>query len=69
LNTTADAHSFVLRIWIEERATATTAGRWRGHITNVVDGRRQSVESFQQIERFVDDYIACWNRATTRRTD
>lgn len=59
----ADAFAFVLRLWIEEDpADADAPARWRGHITNVLDGRRCWVQSFQQVERFIVQYIASTHR-------
>jgi hypothetical protein len=52
-----DAYTFVLRLWIEEDATDGRPLRWRGHITNVLDGRRRSVQSFHQVNRFIAEYI------------
>src|SRR5262249_27165963 len=52
-----DAFSFLLRLWIEEDASDGRPLRWRGHITNVLDGRRRSVQSFDQVERFIAEYI------------
>jgi hypothetical protein len=65
LDARTNAHSFVLRIWIEEQATTTAPLRWRGHITNVLDGERRSVESFVQVERFVREYITRWDKPAT----
>jgi hypothetical protein len=54
----ADAFSFVLRLWIEEDPVQCSALRWRGHITNVLDGRRRWVQSFHEIEAFIAGYLA-----------
>lgn len=53
----ADAHSFVLRIWLEEAPQGPEPGRWRGHITNVLTGRKRAVERFSQIEEFLAQHL------------
>lgn len=58
------AHSFVLRIWLEEEATSASPVRWRGQITNPLDERTVSVETFEHVEEFVADYIRRWGERT-----
>jgi hypothetical protein len=56
----ADAHSFVLRIWLEEAPQGPEPGRWRGHITNVLTGRQRAVERFSHIEEFLAQHLREW---------
>jgi hypothetical protein len=50
------AHSFVIRVWLEE--TSTTGGpTWRGHITHVMDRRRQYVQDFETLVEFISSYL------------
>lgn len=55
-----DAHSFVLRIWLEDAATEASQARWRGRITNVLDERTRVVQQFDQFEEFVQEYVNQW---------
>jgi hypothetical protein len=52
-----DAYTFVLRLWIEEEELDPPPHQWRGHITNVLDGRRCWVQDLGQVERFVTEYL------------
>ena len=56
----AEAHSFVLRIWLEDAPTEASEMRWRGRITNVLDDRSRVVQEFGQLEEFVKDYVEQW---------
>jgi hypothetical protein len=50
-------HSFVMKIWREERGR--TAGRtiWRGYITHVPDGERRYVKHLSEIVAFIVPYL------------
>jgi DNA-binding SARP family transcriptional activator len=45
-----EAHSFVLRIWLEDPPTEGNSVRWRGRITNVLDERSRVVQEFHHVE-------------------
>lgn len=70
-----EAHTFVLRLWIEERDQQTGCTLWRGHITHVLSGRRQYVQDYPAIIRFICPFvdlsltrcIRCWLRKRFRR--
>lgn len=57
-------HSFVLRIWLESPKTSRTPLLWRGRITNVLEKRTSFVESFRQIEDFVEGYVQQWSESS-----
>jgi hypothetical protein len=48
-----DTHSFVLRVWIEDRCNTSGAARWRGSITHVPSGRMQYFEDLTDMCAFV----------------
>jgi len=50
-------HSFIVKIWVEERGVDDGTTRWRGHITDVPSGRRVYIESLQEIPLFVASYL------------
>ncbi len=54
------AHSFVVRISLEEPPTPTAPLRWRGRVTNVLDDVSRSIETFDQLESFISGYIDRW---------
>nr|WP_046284311.1 hypothetical protein [Mycobacterium sp. UM_NZ2] len=50
------AHTFVLRVWLEEIDTSGRA-RWVGHVTHILDERRQYVNSLQGVGDFIRSYL------------
>lgn len=65
---TANIHSFVLKIWIEEPTEKSGEVVWRGRITHVASGRRQFITRLNDISEFVWPYLkkmgvkrrTCW---------
>lgn len=53
-----DTHSFVVKIWLEEREAEDATPRWRGHITHVVSGERRYLKSLGELMGFVEGYLA-----------
>ena len=62
-----NAHSFVVRVWIEERPPGDPDGKWRGHVTHVLDRRRRSIDSFSDIQRFIEEYLDALSIERRRR--
>jgi hypothetical protein len=60
LDTHTEAHSFVLRIWLEEGPSASRPSQWRGRITNVLDGRERHIQDVNDAFEFVLEYIKRW---------
>lgn len=56
-----EAHSFVLRIWLEDPPTCEDSARWRGRITNLLDERSRVVQDFHHVEEFVKEYVQAWD--------
>lgn len=56
-----NAHSFIVKIWIEEPAEKTGLGRWRGHITHVLTGNRRYFEDLGEVVRFITLYLEQMN--------
>ncbi|WP_137148789.1 hypothetical protein [Mycolicibacterium sp. CR10] len=50
------AHTFVLRVWRED-IDAYGDARWAGHVTHLLDERRQYVNSLQSICEFIRGYL------------
>ncbi len=55
LNT--DSHSFVVKIWLEDRIKTTGKAVWRGHITHVFGGERRYVQDLDGITMFIAPYL------------
>ncbi len=53
----ATSHSFLVRLWIEGVDPVARSIQWRGHVTHLIDERRQHVESFEQLTRFIESYL------------
>ena len=53
----SNAHSFIVKVWLEETAEETGLARWRGHITHVPSGERRCVEDLSEITGFLASYL------------
>jgi hypothetical protein len=49
--------SFVVRLWLEERAEPAGRAVWRGHVTHVPSGRRRYVQYLSEITDFIAPYV------------
>ena len=55
----SEAQSFIVRVWVEERAEGAGRGVWRGYITHVSSSRHRYLKSLDEI----GDYIALYLEA------
>ena len=62
-----NAHSFVLRFWLEESASEVSGTLWRGHITHVMSRVRRHIEDLDEIKAFVELYLQ--HRYTSRNRE
>jgi len=53
-----DTHSFVVRIWREEKNPAGTATTWRGSIQHVGQGERRYFVDLGEIGRYIHQHVA-----------
>ncbi|MGW8319756.1 MAG: hypothetical protein ACWGPS_10955 [Candidatus Promineifilaceae bacterium] len=53
----SEAHSFVMRIWRENREDPSQQGPWRGWIEHVQSGERHYFQSVAEIPQIVSGYI------------
>ena len=49
--------SFVIRVWVEERAESSDSLPWRGHITHVPTGAKQYLKDLDDILAFMVPYM------------
>jgi hypothetical protein len=56
-------HTFVLRLWLEERQPAGQSPHWRGHITHVMSGQRHYFQDLAAAFAFIEAYIAAWSES------
>ena len=53
----SEAQSFIVRVWVEERAEKGGRGTWRGHITHVPGGERRYLKNLDEIGNFISPYL------------
>ena len=52
-----NAHSFIVKVWIEEEANEHGNPIWHGHITHVPGGEQRYLRNLSEIEAFVKPYL------------
>ena len=50
-------HSFIVKVWLEERADQRGGPTWRGRITHVPDAERRYLRDLREITRFIALYL------------
>jgi hypothetical protein len=53
----SDIHSFIVKIWLEERSEETGQPTWCGHITHVPDNHRSYFKNLEEINIFIVPYL------------
>jgi hypothetical protein len=51
------SQSFIVKVWVEERAQEGGRGTWRGHITHVPSGERRYLKNLDEIGDFISPYL------------
>jgi hypothetical protein len=51
------AHSFIIKVWLEEIADDASPTVWRGHITHVPSGERRYLKDLDDIAAFIMPYL------------
>ena len=51
------AHSFIVKVWLEEVATRSKTGKWRGRIIHVPGGEHRYLKDLTDIARFIAPYL------------
>lgn len=64
LHAEPEAQTFLIRVWMEDSANGTAGHMWRGHITHLPDEQRRYIQSFAEIEEFIDGYLH-WQRPSS----
>ncbi|MEA3335569.1 MAG: hypothetical protein U9R25_06630 [Chloroflexota bacterium] len=52
-----NAHSFIVKIWLEETAEEAGQAHWRGRITHVPSGTYRYVQRLEDISAFIIPHI------------
>ena len=50
-------YSFVIKVWLEQKASSNGRAIWRGHITHIPSGERRYLRSVRDISVFVMFYL------------
>jgi hypothetical protein len=59
------SHSFIVKIWLEEEATADVPPFWRGHVTHVASGSRCYVQDSADLLAFMNRYLQQWESVSS----
>ena len=51
------AHSFIVKVWLEESEGKSSQPTWHGYITHVPSGERRYVKTLAEIPDFIKQYI------------
>jgi hypothetical protein len=54
-------HSFVIKIWLEERNSETGSLLWRGHITHIASGQKRYFQQLNDVLPFITSYLLEWS--------
>ena len=57
VNGIPDLHSFIVRIWLEERESQTHPPAWHGHITDIGGGERHYFKNLNEIPEFIKTHL------------
>lgn len=52
-----DSQSFIIKVWIEEKASASSQDVWRGHIVAVSNGEKRYLQDLDEIAGFITPYL------------
>jgi hypothetical protein len=53
----SDTQSFIVRVWVEDRAEEAGQRKWRGQITHVSSDNRRYVKNLNEIPDFIAPYL------------
>lgn len=63
----SDGQTFIVKVWIEDRAEPTGRGVWRGRITHVPSYERRYLQNLGEIEDFITPYLEAMGVKVHRR--
>lgn len=52
-----NAHSFIVKVWLEETVDESGRAIWRGHITHVPTSKRQYFQDVDFVPTFIRQFI------------
>jgi hypothetical protein len=51
------AHSFIVKVWLEELPTNPLPAKWRGRVIHVPDNMQRYFEDWETLRRFIQQYL------------
>jgi hypothetical protein len=57
VDATDNSHSFIVRVWLEQRAAADAPPIWRGVIEHVSSGDRRYIQSLSELTDYLNQYL------------
>lgn len=51
------SQSFIVKVWVEERAEKGSRGIWHGHITHALTGERHYMKSLDEISDIIASHL------------
>ena len=51
------AQSFIVKVWVEDSNGEAGHSVWRGHITDVLSGKRHYIKNMDEISDFIAPYL------------
>jgi hypothetical protein len=55
--TESSAHSFIVKVWLEETAEEAGKATWRGYITHVPGDERHYLQDLERIPAIITPYL------------
>lgn len=52
-----NAHSFIVKVWVEEEVNRHDNPKWHGHITHVPGGEQRYLRNLSEIKGFIKPYL------------
>lgn len=62
-----DSQSFIVKVWVEERAGKAGRGVWHGYITHVWSHERRYLKDLDEIADFIAPYLEAMGVKLFRR--
>ena len=57
---TSFAHSFIVKVWLEETREESNLAVWRGRITHVPSHKQCYFQDLSELNIFIQRYIKSW---------
>ena len=62
-----DTQSFIVKVWVEDRAGETGGGAWHGHITHIPSRDRRYLKNLEEIQDFIAPHLEAMGVKISRR--